>query len=138
MTDRDSIKVGFGPENMVKLGNYIYVANSGGWGLDSTLSIIDTGYDRVAGTLTVGDIPSDLVLDGDSNLWIYCKGYALYNSNPPYDLISETASRLVKINPGTIRCTGRIVGLSSDYETTAKTGSRLDGTLLFATGRVYG
>lgn len=130
---RDSIPVGFGPENMVKLGKYIYVANSGGWGIDSTLSMIDTGNDRVAGTLTVGDVPSDMALDGEYNLWVYCKGYAAYNSNPPYDLISETPSRLVKINPGTntIRWEG-IVGSAGDYAgTPPKLAVGSDGNTLF-------
>ena len=84
--------------------------------MDSTLSIIDIGNDSVTGTLTVGDIPSDMALDGEYDLWVYCKGYATYNSNPPYDLISETPSRLVKINPGTntILWEG-IVGSAGDY-----------------------
>jgi YVTN family beta-propeller protein len=130
---RDSIQVGFGPENMVKLGNYIYVANSGGWGLDSTLSIIDTGNDRVAGTLAVGDVPSDMALDNDNDLWVYCKGYAMYSSNPPYDLISETPSRLVEINPvtHTILWEG-IVGSAGDYAgTLPKLAVGSDGAVLF-------
>lgn len=130
---RDSIKAGFGPETMVKLGNFIYVANSGGWGVDSTLSMIDTRYDSVAGTLTVGDIPSDMALDGDNGLWVYCKGYALRSSDPPYDLISETASRLVKINPVTnsILWEG-VVGSAGDYEgTPPKLAVGSDGNTLF-------
>jgi hypothetical protein len=129
----DSIQVGFGPENMVKLGNYIYVANSGGWGVDSTLSIIDIEKDSVTGTFKVGDIPSDMALDSEYNLWVYCKGYASYNSNPPYDLISETASRLVKINTGTnmILWEG-IVGSAGDYAgTPPKLAAGADGNILY-------
>jgi hypothetical protein len=130
---RDSIKAGFGPENMVKLGKSIYLANSGGWGVDSTLSMIDTDNDSVANTLTVGDIPSDLALDSEYDLWVYCKGYAKYNSNPPYDLISESASRLVKIDPGTntILWEG-VVGSAGDYTgTPPKLAVGSDGNNLF-------
>jgi DNA-binding beta-propeller fold protein YncE len=112
----DSIEAGFGPESMVRLGNYVYVANSGGWSVDSTLDIIDIRSDKVIATLVVGDVPSDMALDGDNNLWVYCKGYAEYNWEPPYDLISETEARLVKINTATntIDWVG-IVGTAGQY-----------------------
>jgi hypothetical protein len=112
----DSVNVGFGPDIMLQFGNIVYVANSGGWGADSTLSIIDAVHDDVTGTLVVGDVPSDMALDAENNLWVYCKGYAAYDSNPPYDLISETPSRLVKVHTGTrsILWEG-IVGSAGDY-----------------------
>jgi len=112
----DSIETGFGPESMVRLGHFVYVANSGGWSVDSTLTVIDTRNANIRGTLTVGDVPSDLALDGDDNLWVYCKGYAAYSWDPPYDLISETEARLVKINTVTqaIDWTG-VVGTAGQY-----------------------
>jgi YVTN family beta-propeller protein len=97
----DSIQVGFGPETMVQLNDKVYVANSGGWDVDSTLSIIDTNTDEVTGSIVVGAIPVDMTLDKDNNLWVYCKGLAVYSWDPPYDLISETDAILVKINTGT-------------------------------------
>ncbi len=43
----DSIQVGFGPETMIKLNDQVFVANSGGWGVDSTISVIDVHTDQV-------------------------------------------------------------------------------------------
>jgi hypothetical protein len=129
----DSVKVGFGPETMVKLGNTVYIANSGGWASDSTLSIIDVDKDIVTGTLTVGDIPLDMSLDGSNNLWVYCKGYAMYDYNPPYGLISETASRLVKISTvnNSIVWEG-IVGSAGDYAgTPPKMAASADGKIIY-------
>jgi hypothetical protein len=115
----DSIAAGFGPESMVMLDPYVYVANSGGWSVDSTLVIIDTRTDKITGTLTVGDVPSDLTFDGNNNLWVYCKGYAAYSWDPPYDLISETESRLVKIN---------IVTQTVEWEAVVGTAGQYTGT----------
>jgi hypothetical protein len=129
----DSIETGFGPESMVRLNNYVYVANSGGWSVDSTLDIIDVRSDMVTGTLVVGDVPSDMALDGDNNLWVYCKGYATYSWDAPYDLISETKARLVKINTVTnaIAWEGE-VGTAGQYAgTPPKLAVSADGDYLY-------
>jgi DNA-binding beta-propeller fold protein YncE len=109
------------------------VANSGGWVVDSTLSIIDIQNDMVTSTITVGDIPSDMTLDGEFDLWVYCKGYAKYDSIPPYDLISETSSRLVKINTGTNQIIWEgIVGSAGDYTgTPPKLASGSEGKIIY-------
>jgi len=112
----DTIAVGFGPESMAQIDNYVYVCNSGGWVKDSTLSVINAVTDRVEDTFYVGEVPVDIVLDADLNLWVFCKGYATYSWNPPYELIDETPSVLQKINP----VSGEIlwsheVGKAGDY-----------------------
>jgi YVTN family beta-propeller protein len=129
----DSIVTGYGPETMVKLGDYIYVANSGGWGLDSTVYVIDTQHDRITDTIYVGDVPVDLVVDADDNLWVYCKGYAVYNWDPPYNIISETDAKLVKINTtdNSVMWEGS-VGRAGDYTgTTPKLATGEDGMVLY-------
>lgn len=70
----DSIDVGNGPENIVKSGNYVFVANSGGWTNDSTVSVIDVTTDQVIETIHVGDNPNDLVVDKNGDIWVLCKG----------------------------------------------------------------
>jgi hypothetical protein len=118
-TIEDSIIVGMGPENMVRLSDNVYVANSGGWGLDSTISVINIPGDEVISTITTAEIPSDLILDGDDMLWVYCKGYANYSWEPPYDLISETDAKIQKINPATGKIVWQgIVGKAGDYTAT--------------------
>ncbi|MBN1414432.1 MAG: hypothetical protein JW973_04980 [Bacteroidales bacterium] len=115
-TVRDSVELGMGPESMIKWNDKVYIANSGGWGLDSIVSIVDISTDKLTGTIDVGDVPSDMVMDKDNNLWVYCKGYATYSWDPPYNLISETAARLVKINTttNTIIWEG-VVGTAGQY-----------------------
>jgi YVTN family beta-propeller protein len=118
-TIEDSIIVGFGPENMVKLGNRVYVANSGGWGLDSTISVVDITNDQVVSSIITAETPLELMLDDDDMLWVYCKGYANYSWEPPYDLISETDAKIQKIDPvsGNIVWQG-VVGKAGDYTAT--------------------
>ncbi len=93
------MQVGYGPETMVKLNDQVFVANSGGWGLDSTVSVVNCSTDQVTRQIQVGKVPLDLALDAENNLWVYCKGYAQYNWDPPYDLISETDALLQKVDP---------------------------------------
>jgi hypothetical protein len=115
----DSIAVGYGPDMMIKQENRVYVANSGGWGLDSTISVVDIASDEVVTTLKTGEIPSDLALDENSYLWVYCKGYATYNNEPPYEMINETDALLQKIDPedGSVLWQGK-VGKAGDYTST--------------------
>lgn len=113
---KDSIQVGNGPETMVKLYDMVYVANSGGWATDSILIGIHAPDNQLSDTIQVGKAPVDLVFDGSEHLWVYCKGQAVYNWDPPYDLISETDALLQKVDVrhGTILWQGK-VGRAGDY-----------------------
>ncbi|NJK87815.1 MAG: hypothetical protein HC906_19470 [Bacteroidales bacterium] len=112
----DSIATGKGPEKMVRLNNKVYLANSGGWGLDSTISVIDIHSNEIIETINVGHVPVDLLLDGDNNLWVQCKGYAMYSWEPPYDLISETEAKIVKINTSSNKVIwSTVIGKASDF-----------------------
>ncbi len=93
----DTLEVGNGPEQMALVNGFLFVANSGGFGRDSTVSIIDLAsgqrVDRV-----VGDQPVSM-LHFDGAIWVLCAGYADW-LNPSND----TPGRLVKLDPdnGTI------------------------------------
>ncbi len=87
----DSIPLGNGPENLVKCGQYAYVANCGGWITDSTVSVIDINTDKELTKIICGENPSDLVVDADSDIWVICKGY--YDQN-----YMNGPSNIVKIN----------------------------------------
>lgn len=126
----DSIKVGFGPENMIVNQGYVYVVNSGGWyddvDIDSTISVVSTVSDEVIETIDAGKVPSDIDMDADGNIWIYCKGY--------YDYVSVvTKSELVKIQTQTGMVTWRgTVGMASDYGAVPpKMAVSKDGSKLF-------
>ena len=85
------ITVGNGPENIIMTGDMVFVANSGGWASDSTVSVISTQVDQVVKTILVGDNPTDLVEDVNGDVWVLCKGKVTYDQN--WNIISETASR---------------------------------------------
>ncbi len=124
------IPVGKGPENIVRAADLIYVANSGGWDSDSTVSVIDPQGDVVVKTITVGDHPTDLAVDADLNVWVLCKGKVLYDNN--WNVIGETDSRLVKIN--TIDFSSDkifIVGVTGDFFNPVRLTAGKDGTYLF-------
>lgn len=118
-TIEDSIVVGYGPEAMLMRNNKVVVANSGGWSVDSTLSIIDVETDAVTATVQVGKVPIDMVYDMEGYLWVYCKGYATYSWDPPYNLISETDALLQKIHAETnVIVWQQTVGKAGDYTAT--------------------
>lgn len=112
----DSIDVGLGPESIVQIGHKAYIANSGGWGLDSTISVIDINSNEVTGEILVGHVPVDMVTDADNNLWVQCKGYAEFGWDPPYPLIRETEAKIIKINPLTNEIVfSSTIGKGSDF-----------------------
>jgi YVTN family beta-propeller protein len=94
-----TIPTGFGPEHMAKSGNYVFVANSGGWEQDSTLTIINAETDKVEKTLVVGENPINICTDNDNNVWVLCKGSYAYDAN--WNTISGN-STLVKVNAKTL------------------------------------
>ena len=71
-TVADSIAVGDGPNTLVKSGNYVFVANNGGWGADSTVSVIDYSVNKVIKSIVVGEDPNELVADVNGDIWVIC------------------------------------------------------------------
>jgi hypothetical protein len=129
----DSIKAGYGPDALTTLDDMAYIANSGGWGIDSTVFKINTSGNRIIDTFQVGKAPADLVFDNDDMLWIYCRGQAVYSWDPPYNLISETDALLQKIDiaNGNILWQG-IVGKAGDYTgTPPRIAASPDGALIY-------
>lgn len=90
-----TIPAGTGPDMMVKSGNYVYVANSGGLGLDSTITVIDFTYNQVVKVIKVGDAPSGIVVDGNGKIWVLCKGIGFTG----WPQSGDTPGRLVRIDP---------------------------------------
>jgi len=90
------IAVGKGPEQMIKAGDKVYVANSGGWAKDSTLSVIDPVTDAVVGSIHVGMGPTDMVEDKNGNIWVYCRGH--YSFDDQYNMIIEDLPCIVSVD----------------------------------------
>ena len=99
-----TITVGAGPEHLIYHNDYVYVANSGGYANDNTISVINPSTDEVVKTITLdGDSPRDFAIDSNGDLWVLCFGYIEYDFSdyPNVTIISETASKLIRINPTT-------------------------------------
>jgi len=63
-----------GPEQMLKRGNEVYVANSGGFLIDSVVTVINTSSEQVSSLIDVELVPQSLQLDKNSEIWVLCRG----------------------------------------------------------------
>jgi hypothetical protein len=88
-TVASTIAVNEGPEQIVAVGNTLYVTNKGGYNQGNIVSII--AADNTVTTINVGDVPDEIVVDSTDNVWVVCEG------NPSWTG-SETGGKLVKIN----------------------------------------
>lgn len=120
-----TIPVDFGPERMAVHNNKVYVAHQGAYGQNNIVSVISGA--AVEATITVGDVPNSLVLDGNS-LYVLCGG------NPSYTG-AETAGSLVRID----MTTGQVSQTYSFGTTQHPSSLTMDGTNLYYNldGKVY-
>jgi YVTN family beta-propeller protein len=91
-----SVAVGNGPEQLVRSGNHVYVANSGGWLEDASVSVLDITTDQVVTTVPVGDRPVDLVTDHSGNIWVLCAGRVIYDAS--WNITGHTPAMLYRIS----------------------------------------
>ena len=89
-------QVGSGPERMATNDQYLVVCNSGGFGTDNTVSVFDLSNDVLVETITVGDRPVDIEVDGNGDFWVLAKGETLYNDS--WEVTGHTDARLVEIS----------------------------------------
>ena len=94
-----TINCGVGPEGIAVSNGFAYICNVGGWGLDSTVTVINTSTDIIETTLKIGDKPNSAVVDIDGNVWVLTGGHTEYDAN--WNVVSETAGVLAKINTNT-------------------------------------
>lgn len=88
-----TINTGKGAENMVKVGNKVFVACGGGFDNDSVVTVIDALSNAVDTTIIVGANPSNLQVDANGNVWVLCKGK--YNAS--WTALEQTG-KLVRLN----------------------------------------
>jgi YVTN family beta-propeller protein len=90
------IEIATGAEKMLQIGNKLYITNSGGFGNDNKVSVLNLDNDSKITDILVGDAPNDIVVDKFNNLWVLCSGQFDYSAFPDYNRVSE--AKLVKIN----------------------------------------
>lgn len=105
-----SIKAGAGPDEMVLENDLLYVINSGGFGHDSTVSVINTFTDTPYESITVGHTPAAILPGENGILWVLCAGKG-WNGFPAPD---DTRARLISIDQNTLAITAEIIFPSTD------------------------
>ena len=96
-TVSSTIACGAGPEGIAVSNGFAYVCNVGGWGLDNTVTVINTEVDAVETTLGVGDKPNSVVVDANGAVWVLSGGFTEYGPAPDYAILSQTSGSLVKV-----------------------------------------
>lgn len=125
------IPVGYGPEQMAIVGDFLYVANSGGWSYDKTVSVIDVNTRQVIKTIEVGDIPFALQKDNQGNLWVLSRGKVVYDFDT-WEISEETDSRLIKINTVNNEViSNMVIGATGDFSWPTSLSVSGDGSTLF-------
>jgi YVTN family beta-propeller protein len=94
------IPVGNGPETMAIIGERLFVANSGGWAEDNSVSVIDVNTNQEIQRITVGDRPLKLLASSDGMLQVLCAGKVIYDAD--WNIIAHTAAGVYGINPSTL------------------------------------
>lgn len=94
-----TIDAGTGPEGILSTSKNVWVANGGGYMVDSTVMVINAIDDKILKTIVVGHNPKELVKDSNGNIWVLCYGYVEYAAD--YSISRETPSKLVCISAST-------------------------------------
>lgn len=121
------ITVGNGPEEMIQANGKVFVANSGGFGNDNTLSIINPNSDVEEEKITVRDYPSEMVMDAQGFIWILCKGHVEYPA-PDYFPHRLSASYLVRFNPATKTIVKEIMLIPASADFSSSDNLAINGT----------
>jgi len=113
LTVSGSVNVGNGPERMTRTGEIVFVANSGGWLSDNTVSLINASNDSFLDAVTVGDRPIDLVTDATGDVWVLCAGVVLYDEN--WNVTGHTVASLYRLSAdGTVEWSA-MIGNEGDH-----------------------
>ncbi len=93
-----SIPVASGPEKMCIVDDKLYVVNTGGFSVDSVVSVIDLTSLEVVKNIIVKFSPQDIVIDKDNKIWVLCFGKVVYDYVDPYPIIEESPSKIYEID----------------------------------------
>jgi len=92
----NTIEVDAGPEGLTVVNDELWVANSGGYFQNNTISVIDLSTGTVKETIEVNDGPKNLVEDANGDVWAICAGYTEYGDN--FEITKSTPAAIHKFN----------------------------------------
>jgi hypothetical protein len=92
----DQFVTGAGSDEMAISGEYLYVINGGGYGVDSTITFVNIKNKEIFGKIEVGHRPAGIVKDKNGKLWVLCSGKG-WNGFPAGD---DTKGGIYCIDPG--------------------------------------
>ncbi len=69
-----------GQEKLLKVNNEAWVLNQGGYGVDSTISVINIATNQIEQTIYVYPRPSGICEDKQGLIWVICSGRASYHT----------------------------------------------------------
>ncbi len=126
------VAVGNGPERLLIVNNQLWVANSGGWLTDNTISVIDLNTFQVQSTLYTGDRPTDIVWEEQSGrVFVLGMGETLYDAN--WNISGHTIATLTGFESD-LSSFGQIqVGVEGDHP---KYMDVINGEILIVNGGV--
>jgi DNA-binding beta-propeller fold protein YncE len=93
------VPTGKGTSKMIFIGGKIWAVNDGGFGMDSTVVIINTVNNAdtiVEKRIKVGAAPKDIIADNNGNVWVLCGGYDFSVAQ------DKKTSRLIQIRNETV------------------------------------
>ncbi len=132
-----TISTGIGSNRMLKVGNLVYVTNTGGFNnetfvsyKDNTVKVIDTTTDAVVETITIGDNPNSIQLDKDDNIWVASSGSTVYDENFGIDEAESTKGSISKISSDNIE-TLRLTVDNFSFSNIGNLGISPDGATLY-------
>ena len=78
-----------GPEAMIKIDDFVYATNSGGFTADSVVTKIDITSETVVKMIEVGQGPDYIVTDNNGDLWVLGHGNYLNGANGALSKLSN-------------------------------------------------
>ncbi len=100
MTHTGFVQTGKPTQNMLLVGNKLYVTNwSNYYAQDvanNTIQVIDTETDQMSEEIVVGIEPNSLALDKNNNIWVMCGGGYEKNEKAKLFCISPSDNHIVK------------------------------------------
>jgi DNA-binding beta-propeller fold protein YncE len=79
LTLSNTINTGGAPENMIVIGDKLYVVISTVTDKSNKMVIIDTKTNKIINTITVRDNPSSIQVDKNGAIWVLCGGNSDWN-----------------------------------------------------------